>query len=134
MEQMTGGIRGRNSATYPLTHQEIAVVNCSGGAAPTKYIVETLAKWNLLKCGLVLNVLKTEGHCYDWTKNHYIYLLPEDGDQLVQDLADLSLTHNIIALKYEDYEYNVFFEESKDGSTNIDAETIEAFRRTFKED
>ncbi len=120
-------------ASYPLTYQEIAVVNCSGGAAPTKYIVETLAQWKLSGAGLVMNVVSTEGHCFDWTKNQYIYVLPEDGDQLVQDLADLSLTHNIIALRYEDYEYNVFFEESKDGTTNIDAETIEAFRRTFKE-
>lgn len=133
MEQVRGGIRDKKATTFPLTYQEIAIVKCSGGAAPTEYIVETLAKWKLLPGGLVLNLLNTEGHCYDWTKKQYIYMLPEDGDQLVQDLADLSLTHNIIALRYDDYEYNVFFEESNDGTTNIDVETIEAFRRTFKE-
>ena len=131
---MRGRMRDRaRPASYPLSFQEIALVNCSGGAAPAKYIVETLAQWNLSGDGLVMNVVSSEGHCYDWKKQQYIYLFPEDEDQFIQDLADLSLTHNIIALKFEDYEHDVYLEESKDGTTNIDADAIDAFRRTFKE-
>ena len=130
---MRGGMRDRaRPASYPLSLQEIAIVKCSGGAAPTKYIVETLAQWKLSGDGLVMNVVSTEGHCFDWKKEQYIYLFPEDGDQFIQDLADLSLTHNIIGLKYEDYEHDIYLEESKDGMTNIDADAIDAFREAFK--
>lgn len=131
---MKGRLRDRaRPASYPLNFQEIAIVRSSGGAAPAKYIVETLSQWNLSGDALRMTVVSTEGHCYDWKKQQYIYLFPEDEDQFIQDLADLSLTHNIIALKFGDYEHDVYLEESKDGTTNIDADAIDAFRRTFKE-
>ena len=53
------------------------------------------------------------------------------GEQLLVDLFDISLSHRIVGIGWTDSSWaiRVYFEESKDGQTNIDGEVMEAFKR-----
>ena len=71
-------------------------------------------------------------HYSEWTKQQNIYVLPKDGDTLIQDLANLSLGNTIILLKQTDYVFNVYVGASEDGRTNIDADVLEEFTNAFQ--
>ena len=64
-------------------------------------------------------------------KRGRLYGLEGGGDQLLVDLFDISFSHNIVGIGWTDYSWaiRVYFEESKDGQTNIDGEVLEAFKR-----
>lgn len=115
-----------------LSFSEIAMVNSCGGAATSNYIHDTLSKWELKDNGLIVVVMDTHGHAYDWTKEPYVFLIPKDGEELVKFLSDLSLNHYIMCLKDDDYEYKVYVDESRDGTTNIDADVLDSFLDAFK--
>lgn len=77
---------------------------------------------------LVYEVFK-EGR---WNKKRgRLYLLKDCGEQLLVDLFDISLSHRIVGIGWTDSSWaiRVYFEESKDGQTNIDGEVMEAFKR-----
>lgn len=64
-------------------------------------------------------------------KRGRLYGLEDGGDQLLVDLFDISFSHKIVGIGWTDYSWGirVYFEESKDGQTNIDGEVMEAFKR-----
>lgn len=117
---------------FPLTYSEISWM-ASWGGADSADIVRLIADWKLKNNSLVLWKIRGAGkHPYDQTKSQTIYLLPEEGEQFIQDLANLSLGHTICLLNNKDYEYRVYVEESLDGKTNIDADVLDAFSDAFK--
>lgn len=64
-------------------------------------------------------------------KRGRLYDLESSGDQLLVDLFDISFSHRIVGVGWTDYSWaiRIYFEESRDGQTNIDGEVMEAFKR-----
>jgi hypothetical protein len=64
-------------------------------------------------------------------KRGRLYNLECGGDQVLVDLFDISFSHRIVGIGWTEYSWaiRVYFEESKDGQTNIDGEVMEAFKR-----
>lgn len=64
-------------------------------------------------------------------KRGRLYGLEGGGDRLLVDLFDISFSHNIVGIGWTDWSWaiRVYFEESKDGQTNIDGDVLEAFKR-----
>ena len=64
-------------------------------------------------------------------KRGRLYVLKDCGEQLMVDLFDISFSHRIVGIGWTDCSWGirVYFEESKDGQTNIDGEVMEAFKR-----
>lgn len=120
---------------FPLTFQEVGNIR-NWGWGPvneSQLIVNILKKWNLNNCGLVLwHVRNMDKHYLEWTKQQNIYVLPKDGDALIQDLANLSLGNTIILLKQDDYVFKVYVGASENGGTNIDADVLEEFTNAFR--
>ena len=122
-----------------LTCQEISDIRGSSGTAPKEYIVKTLAKWSLYLHGLTVLCVDTSNKSpWDWyatTKAKYDFLLDPSEDTFIGDLMELSLSHNIILLRQlkDEFgsEFKVYLEESKDGSTNIDVDVVDAFRKAI---
>lgn len=111
----------------PLSPHEISRVRGCSGAAPTSFILDRLSKWKLKDNGLIVVVMDTTAMDFcDWKKTSIVFLIPQEGDELIKFLSEKSLSRNIMFLSDENYEYRMFLEDSKDGTTNIDAETIEA--------
>lgn len=118
---------------FPLTYQEVGNIRNWGQPTESQLIVNILKKWNLNTCGLVLwHVRNMDKHYSEWTKQQNIYVLPKDGDTLIQDLANLSLGNTIILLKQDDYVFNVYVGASENGETNIDADVLEEFTNAFQ--
>ena len=117
---------------FPMTWHEIADIGYWGKTG-SKDIVAHLKGWNLDGSGLLLwNVRNFGKHHSEWTKQKRIYLLPNDGDKLIQELASLSLGHTIVLMSYRNYEYDIYVGESQDGTTNIDAEVLDELSLAFK--
>lgn len=117
---------------FPLTYSEISWMSSWGGADSAD-IVRLVSDWKLKNSAVVLWKIRGAGkHPYDQTKSQTIYLLPDEGEQFIQDLAALSLGHTICLLNSKDYEYRIYVEESLDGKTNIDADVLDAFSSAFK--
>ena len=122
-----------------LTCQEISDIMGSGGAAPKEFIVNTLSKWGLYLHEItVLCVDTSDKSAWNWIatmKTNYDFLLDPYGDTFIADLMELSLSYNIIMLRQNkgdfSIEFKVYLEESKDGTTNIDADVVEAFQKTI---
>ena len=79
----------------------------------------------------IYEVRSSEEYIYGTRKYEYMeirwlgnYHLPEDLEDLCADLFDLSLAYKLVAVDAEYLE--IVVEESKDGSTNIDDEVMEA--------
>ena len=126
--------------TYPyLRGQEVSDVAFSGGTAPKEFIMGTLSKWCLNLDELMMICVDTNTKSvYDWSvtkRTNYDFLLDPSGDTFIGDLMELSLSHNIMMLRQNkgDFssEFKVYLEESKDGTTNIDADVIEAFQKAI---
>ncbi len=88
-------------------------------------------------CTNIYEVRNTEDYIYTAKPFEYMearmigkYYLPKDFDDLCADLFDLSLTYKLVALDAEYLE--IVVEESKDGSTNIDDEVMEAMMEIQK--
>lgn len=54
------------------------------------------------------------------------YAMPDDCEELVDDLADLSLTHKIIDIDHSEHGIGLLLTESENRTTNINAEVIAA--------
>lgn len=117
--------------TYALTWSEITSLTLRVGLGIPKQntIIDILAEWELGNAGITIyKLFDLDNPKTGWRKQMYgIYLFPNNKEELIQKLAEMSLNFNIIMLKNEDYSYCVYMEESKDGSTNIDADVIGAF-------
>ena len=124
--------------TY-LRGQEVSDVAFSGGVALKEFIMGTLSKWCLhLDELMVICVDTNTKSVYDWSvtkRTNYDFFVDPSGDAFIGDLMELSLSHNIMMLRQSkgDFssEFKVYLEESKDGSTNIDADVIEAFQKAI---
>ena len=118
---------------FPLSFQEIANIRLWGPTNKSHLVVDILKKWNLNGTGIILwHVKNMDKHHSEWTKQQHIYLLPEEGDMLIQDLANFSLSNTIIRLNKRDYEFTVYVGASENGETNIDADVLEEFSNAFK--
>ena len=139
MERRFQVLANHNPTYKYLTMKEISDVAFSGGTAPKKYIVEKLAEWCLHLHELTVVCVDTNTESvYDWIvvkRMNYDFLLDPHGDTFIGDLMELSLSHNIIILRNSkdafSLEFVVYLEESKDGTTNIDADVIEAFQKAI---
>lgn len=130
---MEGTYHDPEDKGFPLTFQEVGNIRCWGPPTESQLVVNILKKWNLNDSGLVLwHVKDMDKHYSEWTKQQSIYFLPDDGDKLIQDLANLSLGNTIILLKQTDYEFKVYVGASEDGRTNIDADVLEEFTNAFR--
>ena len=67
-------------------------------------------------------------------KRGRLYDLEDSGDRLLVDLFDISFSHNIVGIGWTDCSWaiRVYFEESKDGQTNIDGEVMGAFKKMME--
>lgn len=118
---------------YCLSWQEVGNIRNWGPVNESQPIVNILKKWNLNTCGLILwHVRDMDKHYSKWRKFQNIYALPEDGDMLIQDLANLSLGNTIILLKQDDYVFNVYVGASENGDTNIDVDVLKEFSNAFR--
>lgn len=71
-------------------------------------------------------------HDGDYYAQNRIYSMPDLYEDLMDDLAHLSLTHKITRVEHWDYGIDLVVMESTDGTTNIDADVIDAVVRAFK--
>lgn len=62
----------------------------------------------------------------DWFVDSNLYIMPNKRDKLVSDLSELSLTHTIVGINTPVFGIEVAMVESKDHTSNIDAEVIDA--------
>lgn len=116
-----------NPTSNYLTCQEISDIRGSGGPATKEFIVKTLAKWSLYLQELTVLCADTSNksvwNWYATMMTNYNFLLDSHGETFIGDLMKLSLSHNIIMLR-KHLEFKVYLEESRDGTTNIDADFI----------
>ena len=127
-----------NNIKYTLTCQEISDLMCSGGPAPKEFIVKTISKWGLCLHDLTVICVANSKGIWNWIatmKTNYDFLLDPHGDTFIADLMKLSLSHNILMLRQQKTDFSLKFKvylgESKDGSTNIDADVVEAFQKAI---
>lgn len=59
-----------------------------------------------------------------WLCRSIWYALPNAQESLVSDMAELSLTHTMVGIVTVKYGIGIALVESKDGTTNIDADFI----------
>lgn len=129
-----------NPAYNYLRGQEVSDVAFSGGVAPKQFIMWTLSKWCLHLDELTLICVDTNTKSvYDWRvtkRTNYDFFVDPFGDTFIADLMELSLSHNIMMLRQSkgnfSLEFKVYLEESKDGTTNIDADVVEAFQKAIR--
>lgn len=132
-------LSNHNPTSNYLTGQEVSDVAFSGGTAPKEFIMKKLAEWCLNLHELTVICVDTDTKSvYDWRvvkRTNYDFLLDPRGDTFIGDLMELSLSHNIIMMRHGkdafSLEFVVYLEESKDGTTNIDADVVEAFQRAI---
>ena len=118
---------------FPLSFQEIANIRLWGPTDKSHLVVNILKKWNLNGIGVILWLVENmDKHQSEWTKHQSVYLLPEDGDWLIQDLANLSLCNTIICTRRTPYEFSIYVGASENGETNIDADVLEEFSNAFR--
>ena len=123
-----------------LSGPEVSDVAFSGGIAPKELIVGTLSRWSLYLHELMVVCVDTNTKSvYDWgvtKRTEYDFFADPSGDAFIGDLMELSLSHNIMMLSRSrgDFssEFKVYLEESKDGTTNIDVDVVEAFQKAIR--
>ena len=59
-----------------------------------------------------------------WLCRDVQYMLPNAQESLVSDMAELSLTHTMVGIIAVKYGVGIALVESRDGTTNIDADFI----------
>ena len=127
--------KDRFTSDFPVTEVEVDDMARSG-IPDSGRILETMEKWGLdgtFNSGIMLWLVKNlDKPRSEWTKCVTIYLLPEDGEQIIKDLATLSLGYNIVLLSDRDFTHSIYVGESKDGTTNIDAEVLDKLLLAFK--
>ena len=78
------------------------------------------------RCSGFVRIYELEQTDGKWLSRDIQYMLPNARDSLVSDLSELSLTHTVVGLKTVSYGVCIALVESKDGTTNIDADVIDA--------
>ena len=68
----------------------------------------------------------------DYFAQSKTYVMPRDYEQMVDDIAELSLTHKVIDVEINEYGLGLLTMESTDGTTNIDANVVEVVMGAFK--
>lgn len=68
----------------------------------------------------------------DYFAQSKTYVMPRDYDQMVDDMAELSLTHKVIDVEVNEHGLGLLIMESTDGTTNIDANVVEVVMGAFK--
>ena len=119
---------------FPVIPQEVenlrrwSQTNYSGPV-----VIDKLKQWNLNGCGLILWKVNHLDHpSSEWTKHPDIYILPDDEDKLIQDLANISLSNAILWLDKEDHSFWVYVGAIENGDTNIDADVLEEFAKAVR--
>ena len=91
-------------------------------------VIDNLKSWNLNGCGLIIwKVDNLDKPCSEWRKRPDIYILPDDGEKLIQTLANISLSNTILGLDKNDNTFIVYVGAEKNGDTNIDADVLDEF-------
>ena len=68
----------------------------------------------------------------DYFAQSKTYVMSRDYEQMVDDMAELSLTHKVIDVEVNEHGLGLLTMESTDGTTNIDANVVEAVMGAFK--
>jgi hypothetical protein len=68
----------------------------------------------------------------DYFAQSKTYVMSRDYEQMVDDIAELSLTHQVIDVEVNEHGLGLLTMESTDGTTNIDANVVEAVMGAFK--
>ena len=68
----------------------------------------------------------------DYFAQSKTYVMSRDYEQMVDDIAELSLTHKVIDVEVNEHGLGLLTMESTDGTTNIDANVVEAVMGAFK--
>lgn len=68
----------------------------------------------------------------DYYAQDRIYSMPRNREDLIDDLAALSLSHKVVGIEHRECGIGLLVMESTDGTTNIDADVIEAVVGSFK--
>lgn len=68
----------------------------------------------------------------DYFAQSKTYVMSRDYEQMVDDMAELSLTHKVIDVEINEHGLGLLTMESTDGTTNIDANVVEAVMGAFK--
>lgn len=68
----------------------------------------------------------------DYFAQSKTYVMSRDYEQMVDDIAELSLTHKVIDVEINEHGLGLLTMESTDGTTNIDANVVEAVMGAFK--
>lgn len=132
---MMGVFNGKET-WQELSYQEVSKIYGAGGAAPKSYILDKLSdrKWNLKNnTVIVVEVNTSSKSTYDWCKRARNFLIPQWQANFISGLFDLSLTHNILFMEVPEskimdvYSNTIYLEQSKDGTSNIDDEVVQAF-------
>ena len=113
---------------FQLTPQEVENIRNWVQQTESQLIVNILKNWNLNGCGLIIwKVEHLDKPCSEWRKHPDIYILPDDGDKLIQTLANISLSNTILGLDKNDNTFIVYVGAAKNGDTNIDADVLDEF-------
>lgn len=130
------GVFDGNETWQALSWREISKIYGNGGSAPKSYILDKLSdqKWNLKNnTVIVVEVNTSSKSAYDWCKRARNFLIPQWQANFIAGLFDLSLTHNILFMEGPEsnimdvYSNTIYLEQSKDGTSNIDDEVVQAF-------
>ena len=78
------------------------------------------------RCSGFVRIYELEQTGGKWFARDIQYMLPNVRDSLVSDLSELSLTHTMVGIMAVSYGVCIALVESKDGTTNIDADVIDA--------
>ena len=78
------------------------------------------------RCSGFVRIYELEQMDGKWCARDILYVLPNAKDSLVSDLSELSLTHMMVGVLTMTYGVCIALVESKDGTTNIDADMIDA--------
>ena len=92
-------------------------------------IIKEIGGWNLKNNGVIASEFRFKKG--EWQKWSRAYVFPCDSDEFIQDLAEASLTHTILSVGSDWYECKIYLSESKDGSTNIDADVLDALNKAI---
>jgi hypothetical protein len=68
----------------------------------------------------------------DYYAQDRIYSIPRNREDLIDDLAALSLSHKVVGVEHRECGIGLLVMESTDGTTNIDADVIDAVVGSFK--
>lgn len=120
-----GHVSSAKIRTRPMNPKDI--VECVGQMSPRPEGVMRI--YNIYQ-----NFNKRPGDFLDgdYFAQSKTYVMSRDYEQMVDDMAELSLTHKVIDVEINEHGLGLLTMESTDGTTNIDANVVEAVMGAFK--